>query len=51
MFIVNECVYWFSKKNKKVNLFKFDFEKVYDLVRLDFIEYVMKIMGFGGKWI
>lgn len=32
-------------------LFKIDFEKAYDYVDLDFLEFVLSRMSFGERWI
>lgn len=37
------------RKKKEVLLFKVDFEKAYDLVDWDFLEFVMQKMGFHEK--
>ncbi|GKV25193.1 hypothetical protein SLEP1_g34663 [Rubroshorea leprosula] len=48
--IVNEVIEEVKIKKKKSFLFKVDFEKVYDKVCWDFIEYMMMRMGFNATW-
>lgn len=38
------------RKNKEVHMFKVDFEKSYDLVDWNFLDYVMAKIGFHEKW-
>nr|GFB94253.1 RNA-directed DNA polymerase, eukaryota [Tanacetum cinerariifolium] len=47
--IVNE-VQWCIIKKKQSLIFKVDFEKAYDSVRWDFLDDVLKKIGFGNKW-
>nr|GEX76999.1 RNA-directed DNA polymerase, eukaryota [Tanacetum cinerariifolium] len=46
-FILNELVQWCKSKKKQTMVFKVDFEKAYDSVRWDFLDDVMKKLGFG----
>lgn len=39
------------RRKKKDMAIKFDFSKAYDRVEWDFLEEVVKKMGFDGKWI
>ncbi|GLT27528.1 hypothetical protein SLA2020_025150 [Shorea laevis] len=48
--IANEVVDEARKKKKKAFLFKIDFEKAYDKVSWDFLDYMMLRMGFCAKW-
>lgn len=48
--ILNEVVAWCKKMKKKSMLFKVDFEKAYDSIRWDYLDDVMKKMGFGPRW-
>ncbi|GKV05619.1 hypothetical protein SLEP1_g17606 [Rubroshorea leprosula] len=48
--IANEVVEEAKKKKKKAFLFKIDFEKAYDKVSWDFLDYMMQRMGFCAKW-
>lgn len=48
--IANEVID-LMKKDKKIGaLFNVDFEKAYDSVDSDFLEFVMGKMGFDTKW-
>nr|GEW87880.1 nucleotide-binding alpha-beta plait domain-containing protein [Tanacetum cinerariifolium] len=49
-FILNELVQWWKKKKKQAMIFKVNFEKAYDSVRLDFVDDILKKFGFGEKW-
>nr|GEW17986.1 RNA-directed DNA polymerase, eukaryota, reverse transcriptase zinc-binding domain protein [Tanacetum cinerariifolium] len=49
-FILNEVLKWCKLKKKQSLIFKVDFEKAYDSVRLDFLDDVLKKFGFGNKW-
>ncbi|GKV50907.1 hypothetical protein SLEP1_g57586 [Rubroshorea leprosula] len=48
--IANEVIDEAKKKKKKSFLFKVDFEKAYDNVCWDFIDYMMRRMGFNTIW-
>lgn len=48
--ILNEVLNWCKLKKTKTMVFKVDFEKAYDSVCWDFLQDVMKKMGFGSKW-
>nr|GEW77410.1 RNA-directed DNA polymerase, eukaryota [Tanacetum cinerariifolium] len=49
-FILNELVQWCKKKKKQSLVFKVDSEKVYDSVRWDHLDDIMRKFGFGEKW-
>ncbi|GJW48717.1 RNA-directed DNA polymerase, eukaryota [Tanacetum coccineum] len=49
-FILNELISWCKHKNTKAMIFKVDFEKAFDSVRWDFLDEVLKKIGFGDKW-
>nr|GFA13599.1 RNA-directed DNA polymerase, eukaryota, reverse transcriptase zinc-binding domain protein [Tanacetum cinerariifolium] len=49
-FILNEVLQWCKIKKKQSLIFKVDFEKAYDLVRWDFLDDILKKIGFGEKW-
>ncbi|GJY47483.1 RNA-directed DNA polymerase, eukaryota, reverse transcriptase zinc-binding domain protein [Tanacetum coccineum] len=49
-FILNELAQWCKKKRKQSMVFKVDFEKAYDFVRWEFIDTILKKIGFGDKW-
>ncbi|GKV45171.1 hypothetical protein SLEP1_g52281 [Rubroshorea leprosula] len=48
--IANEVIDEAKRKNTKSFIFKVDFEKAYDKVSWDFIEYMFGRMGFPIKW-
>ncbi|WRX10499.1 Reverse transcriptase domain - like 10 [Theobroma cacao] len=48
--IANELVYSINKSKKAGFLFKADFEKAFDSVDWNYLDFIMKIMGFGAKW-
>nr|GEZ68728.1 RNA-directed DNA polymerase, eukaryota, reverse transcriptase zinc-binding domain protein [Tanacetum cinerariifolium] len=43
-------VHWCKNKKKQSMIFKVDFEKAYNSVRLDFIDDILRRFGFGEKW-
>lgn len=49
--MVNKIVDWFKKRERKLMIFKIDFEKACDSISQDFIELVMVILGFRVKWV
>ncbi|XP_039048924.1 uncharacterized protein LOC120189810 [Hibiscus syriacus] len=48
--IANEVIDDLSKKKKKALLFKADFRKAYDSVDWNFLNLILKKMGFGKRW-
>lgn len=48
--IANKVVDDAKRKNKEVVLFKVDFEKSYDSVSWEFLEFMMIKMGFDARW-
>ncbi|XP_071727949.1 uncharacterized protein [Rutidosis leptorrhynchoides] len=48
--MVSEIITWFKKVNKKMLLFKVDFEKAYDSVNWDYLIFMLASLGFGSKW-
>nr|GEV33091.1 RNA-directed DNA polymerase, eukaryota, reverse transcriptase zinc-binding domain protein [Tanacetum cinerariifolium] len=49
-FILNEELQWCKIKKKQSLIFNVDFEKAYDFVRWDFLDDILKKIGFGEKW-
>ncbi|OMO92976.1 reverse transcriptase [Corchorus capsularis] len=49
--IANESVDAMKKKEEGGVCFKVDFEKAYDSVDWNFLEFIMRKMGFGETWI
>nr|GEU39671.1 RNA-directed DNA polymerase, eukaryota, reverse transcriptase zinc-binding domain protein [Tanacetum cinerariifolium] len=43
-------VQWCKKKKKQSLVFKVDFKKAYDSVRWDYLDDIMRKVGFGEKW-
>ncbi|GKV36495.1 hypothetical protein SLEP1_g44621 [Rubroshorea leprosula] len=48
--IANEVIDEAQKRKKKGFVFKADFEKAYDKVCWEFLDYMMLRLGFGQKW-
>jgi hypothetical protein len=49
--VVNEVIDHAKKSGKECMVFKVDFEKAYDSVDWNFLEYMLHRFGFGAKWI
>ncbi|XP_071686617.1 secreted RxLR effector protein 78-like [Rutidosis leptorrhynchoides] len=49
-FILNETMEWCKKRKEKLMIFKIDFEKAYDTVPWDFLNYMLNLLGFGCVW-
>jgi hypothetical protein len=49
--VVNEAVDWAKKSKKDCLIFKVDFEKAYDSVEWNFLDYMLSRCGFCAKWI
>lgn len=50
MVVVNECMHEVKRRKRSTLIFKENFEKVYDVVRWDFL-YHMRRMEFSERWI
>ncbi|XP_071688124.1 uncharacterized protein [Rutidosis leptorrhynchoides] len=48
--ILNETIEWYKKKKEKLMIFKIDFEKAYDCVSWEFLDFMLKITGVGHTW-
>ncbi|GKV45295.1 hypothetical protein SLEP1_g52400 [Rubroshorea leprosula] len=48
--VLNEVVDEVKRKKQESFIFKADFEKAYDCVDWDFLDWMMDRMGFGVKW-
>ena len=48
--IANEVVEEYRSKKKEGIVFKIDFEKAYDHISWEFLEFVMERKGFGDRW-
>ena len=44
--IACETVHWMKKNKKRVALIKLDFQKVYDLVKWNFVDLTLERVGF-----
>ncbi|GJV82524.1 hypothetical protein Tco_1522422 [Tanacetum coccineum] len=49
-FILNELLSWCKHKKFKAMVFKVDFEKIFDSIRWDYLQDILKMFGFGDKW-
>ncbi|GJW07864.1 RNA-directed DNA polymerase, eukaryota, reverse transcriptase zinc-binding domain protein [Tanacetum coccineum] len=49
-FILDELIQWCKRKKYQSIVFKVDFEKACDEVRLDFLDDILRKFGFGDKW-
>ncbi|GJZ27081.1 RNA-directed DNA polymerase, eukaryota, reverse transcriptase zinc-binding domain protein [Tanacetum coccineum] len=41
---------WYKQRNKKMMIFKVEFEKAFDSVNWKYLDYVLGQFGFGEKW-
>ncbi|GJS95132.1 putative RNA-directed DNA polymerase, eukaryota, reverse transcriptase zinc-binding domain protein [Tanacetum coccineum] len=48
--MVGEVMEWYKIKRKKLMIFKVDFEKAYDSLCWEYIDFVMIQFGFGTRW-
>ncbi|KAL5539045.1 hypothetical protein UlMin_044773 [Ulmus minor] len=48
--VATEAVEDYRKRGKRGVIFKVDFEKAYDLVNWDFLDFVLEKKGFGVRW-
>ncbi|GJS17264.1 putative RNA-directed DNA polymerase, eukaryota, reverse transcriptase zinc-binding domain protein [Tanacetum coccineum] len=48
--ILSEVIDWYRQCNKKMMIFKVDFEKAYDSVNWKYLDYILEQFGFGLKW-
>ncbi|WJX66218.1 hypothetical protein P8452_50797 [Trifolium repens] len=48
--VLNEVVDYAKRSNKECLILKVDFEKAYDSVSWDFLDYMLGRFGFGLKW-
>nr|GEY75747.1 RNA-directed DNA polymerase, eukaryota [Tanacetum cinerariifolium] len=48
--IVSEVIDWYKKRNKKLMIFRVEFEKAFDSVSWTYLDYVLSQMGFGDSW-
>ncbi|GJX68534.1 RNA-directed DNA polymerase, eukaryota [Tanacetum coccineum] len=48
--VLNDLIQWCKSNKKQTMIFKVDFEKVFDSVRWDYLDDVLKKFGFGNRW-
>lgn len=48
--IVNELCSWVKRTDRKMLLFKADFNKAFDSVNWEYLDSIMEQMNFGSKW-
>ncbi|GKD04054.1 putative RNA-directed DNA polymerase, eukaryota, reverse transcriptase zinc-binding domain protein [Tanacetum coccineum] len=48
--ILSELIGWYKKRKKKMLFFKVDFEKAFDYVSWEYLDFVLHSLGFGYKW-
>ncbi|GKE68056.1 putative RNA-directed DNA polymerase, eukaryota, reverse transcriptase zinc-binding domain protein [Tanacetum coccineum] len=48
--ILSKVIDWYKKRNKKLMLFKVDFEKAFDSISWRYLDYVLDKLGFGIRW-
>ncbi|XP_071688325.1 uncharacterized protein [Rutidosis leptorrhynchoides] len=48
--MLSEIIDWYKSKNKKILMFKVDFEKANDSVNWEYLLSMLSILGFGNKW-
>nr|GEW90194.1 RNA-directed DNA polymerase, eukaryota, reverse transcriptase zinc-binding domain protein [Tanacetum cinerariifolium] len=49
-FMVSEIIDWYKKRNKLLMILKVDFEKAFDSVSWNYLNYILLHMGFGDDW-
>ncbi|XP_071740704.1 uncharacterized protein [Rutidosis leptorrhynchoides] len=48
--MLGELIEWYKKKNRKLLIFKVDFDKAFDSVNWIFLDFSLAQLGFGQKW-
>lgn len=48
--VANEVVEYYRSLRREGVVVKIDFEKAYDHVEWEFLDFVMEKKGFGGRW-
>ncbi|GKG25752.1 RNA-directed DNA polymerase, eukaryota, reverse transcriptase zinc-binding domain protein, partial [Tanacetum coccineum] len=48
--MVSEIIEWYKKRNKKLMIFKVDFEKAFDSVSWNYLDFILSQTGFGDLW-
>ncbi|GJW30095.1 putative RNA-directed DNA polymerase, eukaryota, reverse transcriptase zinc-binding domain protein [Tanacetum coccineum] len=49
--MVSEIIEWYMKRNKRLMIFKVDFEKDFDTVSWNYLDFVLSHMGFGDELV
>ncbi|GKD77254.1 putative RNA-directed DNA polymerase, eukaryota, reverse transcriptase zinc-binding domain protein [Tanacetum coccineum] len=49
-FMVSEIIEWYKKRNKRLMIFKVDFEKAFDSVSWTYLDFILSQIGFGVLW-
>ena len=48
--MVSEIINRYKRRNRKLMIFKVDFEKAYDSVSWEYLDRIMFFLGFSDKW-
>lgn len=48
--MVSEIIEWYRKRNKRLMIFKFNFEKAFGLVSWNYLDFALYQIGFGEVW-
>jgi len=48
--MLSEVIGWYKRKNKKLMIFKVDFEKAFDSLSWEYLDYMMENLVFGSRW-
>ncbi|GJT45806.1 putative RNA-directed DNA polymerase, eukaryota, reverse transcriptase zinc-binding domain protein [Tanacetum coccineum] len=48
--IISEIIQWYKKRKKKMLIFKVDFEKAFDSLSRNYLDFILASLGFGSKW-
>ncbi|GKF19522.1 putative RNA-directed DNA polymerase, eukaryota, reverse transcriptase zinc-binding domain protein, partial [Tanacetum coccineum] len=48
--MVSEIIEWYKKHDKRLMIFKVDFEKAFDSVSWNYLDFILYHMGFGDMW-
>ncbi|XP_071741317.1 uncharacterized protein [Rutidosis leptorrhynchoides] len=48
--MLSEIIDWYKRKNKKMLMFKVDFEKAYGSVNWEYLLSMLSILGYADKW-
>nr|GEW45742.1 hypothetical protein [Tanacetum cinerariifolium] len=48
--MLGEVINWYKKRSKKILIFKVNFEKAFDSVGWNYLDFILGRLGFGGTW-